>query len=133
MNEQLSNNHDAIFNLTRMDLAVDTVLVNPQNIVYDRSGWFYVTIVSILLLALIGIISLAKSIKSKKKEKYTTPEKILNCFNFSESMKIFTYKSNYLNIFNGIKAICMFWVIFGHLFSVRLKFDVNIAGIPSIV
>jgi peptidoglycan/LPS O-acetylase OafA/YrhL len=25
----------------------------------------------------------------------------------------------------------MFWVILGHLFSVRLKYDVNIAGIPS--
>lgn len=55
-----------------MELAVGTVDVNPQNMVYDRSGWFYFTIVSILLLALIGLIALAKSIKSKKKEKYST-------------------------------------------------------------
>jgi hypothetical protein len=48
-------------------------------------------------------------------------------------MKIFAYKHNYLNIFNGIKTFSMFWVIFGHLFSVRLKYDVNIAGIPAIV
>lgn len=48
-------------------------------------------------------------------------------------MKIFTYKKNYLNIFNGIKAICMFWVVFGHTFTVRLKYNANIAGIPSIV
>lgn len=27
----------------------------------------------------------------------------------------------------------MFWVIMGHLFSVRVKYAVNIAGIPSIV
>jgi len=27
----------------------------------------------------------------------------------------------------------MFWVVFGHLFSLRLKYDVNIAGIPSSV
>ncbi len=59
-------------NITRMELAVGTVDVNPQNMVYDRSGWFYFTIVSILLLALIGLIALAKSIKSKKKEKYST-------------------------------------------------------------
>ena len=25
----------------------------------------------------------------------------------------------------------MMWVIWGHLFSVRLKYNVNIAGIPS--
>lgn len=46
-------------------------------------------------------------------------------------MKIFVYKSNYLNIFNGIKTICMLWVIFGHQFSIRLKNDVNISGIPG--
>jgi hypothetical protein len=46
-------------------------------------------------------------------------------------MKIFTYKQNYLNIFNGVKAIAMFWVILGHSFSVRLKYDVNIGGIGS--
>lgn len=56
---------------------------------------------------------------------------MLQCFNLTESMKIFVYKSNYLNIFNGIKTICMLWVIFGHQFSVRLKYDVNISGIPS--
>lgn len=27
----------------------------------------------------------------------------------------------------------MLWVIFGHLFSVRMKYDVNIAGLPTIV
>lgn len=71
--------------------------------------------------------------RSKKKEKYSAVDKILQTFNYSESMKIFVYKKNYLNIFNGIKAICMFWVIFGHLFSVRLKYDVNIAGLSTIV
>jgi hypothetical protein len=46
-------------------------------------------------------------------------------------MKIFTYKPSYLNIFNGIKVISMLWVIFGHSFSVRMKNNVNIAGMSS--
>lgn len=57
----------------------------------------------------------------------------MQAFSIAESMKIFAYKHNYLNVFNGIKTFSMFWVIFGHLFSVRLKYDVNIVGIPSIV
>jgi peptidoglycan/LPS O-acetylase OafA/YrhL len=52
-------------------------------------------------------------------------------FNPADSLKIFQYKPNYLNVFNGIKTFSMLWVIFGHLFSLRLKYDVNIAGISS--
>jgi hypothetical protein len=133
MNEELVKMKAEIFSALHAELAVGSVDLNPQNYEYERTGWFYFTIITILLLAVIGIISLIRSIRSKKKEKYSTGDKILQSFNYAESMKIFVYKSNYLNIFNGIKSICMFWVIFGHLFSVRLKFDVNIAGIPSIV
>jgi peptidoglycan/LPS O-acetylase OafA/YrhL len=114
-------------------LLVGTVDVNPQDYTYDKSGWFYFTITTILLLAFIGVIALVRSMRSKKKEKYSSADKILQTFNYSESMKIFVYKKNYLNVFNGIKAICMFWVIFGHLFSVRLKYDVNIGGLSTIV
>lgn len=114
-------------------MLVGTVDVNPQDYTYDKSGWFYFTITTILLLAFIGVIALVRSMRSKKKEKYSSADKILQTFNYSESMKIFVYKKNYLNVFNGIKAICMFWVIFGHLFSVRLKYDVNIGGLSTIV
>ena len=72
-----------------------------------------------------SIISFIKGWRNKK-ERYSGVDKVIQSFNISESMKIFTYKSNYLNVFNGIKTICMFWVIFGHQFSVRLKYDVNI-------
>lgn len=58
---------------------------------------------------------------------------MIQSFDPKEALKIFHYKHNYLNVFNGIKTFCMFWVIFGHLFSLRLKYDVNIAGIASTV
>ena len=80
-----------------------------------------------------GLFALWRGKAIKKKERKNLPDKIVQSFDYSESMKIFNYKHNYLNIFNGIKTMCMFWVAFGHLFSVRLKYDVNIAGIPSIV
>ena len=56
---------------------------------------------------------------------------MIQCFSFKDSVKIFKYKHSYLNVFNGIKTICMMWVVFGHLFSIRFQNDVNIAGLGS--
>ena len=55
----------------------------------------------------------------------------IQCFNLKESAKIFSYKRSYLNVFNGIKTICMMWVVFGHLFSIRFQNNVNVAGIGA--
>ena len=107
--------------------------VNPQDIKYDLTGWFYVTIILLCLLFLMGVFACVRGMKGKKKEKKKIQDKIIESFDYHQSIKIFTYKHNYLNIFNGIKTISMLWVIFGHLFSVRLKNDANIAGIPTIV
>jgi len=74
---------EAIFALTRLELAVGTVDVNPQNYVYDKSGWFYFTIVTIILLAIVGLLALFRSMRSKKKEKYTPADKILQSFNYA--------------------------------------------------
>lgn len=111
-------------------LAVGSIDRNPQDYTFETLPWFYFTVTFLLLLLVLSVISVFWAYRQKK-EKYAGLEKVLQCFNFTESMKIFVYKSNYLNIFNGIKTICMLWVIFGHQFSVRLKYDVNISGIPS--
>jgi hypothetical protein len=111
-------------------LAVGSVDVNPQNYTFQTSGWFYFTVTVLALLLCMTVFSQFWSWK-KKKEKYSTVDKIIQSFSLSEGMKIFVYKSNYLNIFNGIKAICMFWVIIGHEFSIRLKYDVNITSIAT--
>jgi branched-subunit amino acid transport protein len=129
LNKELVKNKLLIQSMVGMPLAVGVVDTNPQDYTYEKSGWFYFTVVTIVILVILGIVSLVRF--RKRKEKYSGVAKILQSFDFSESMKIFTYKSNYLNVFNGIKTICMFWVIWGHQFSVRLKFDVNISGIPG--
>lgn len=66
-----------------MELAVGTVDVNPQNYAYDKTGWFYFTITMIILLAVLGLISLFRSMRSKKKEKYSPVDKILQTFNYA--------------------------------------------------
>lgn len=112
-----------------MPLAVGNIDVNPQSQNFETLGWFYFTLVFLSILVILGLVS--TFLGRKKKDKYNGIDKVIQCFSIKESMKIFNYKINYLNIFNGIKTICMLWVILGHLFSVRLKNDVNIAGIPS--
>ena len=104
-------------------LAVGWTEVNPQDIVYPISGWFYAIIIILSLLFLLGIFAWARGRIRKNKEKKGILNKVISSFDYEESMKIFAYKHNYLNIFNGIKTISMLWVIFGHLFSVRLKND----------
>ena len=111
-------------------LAVGSIDVNPQNYTFSYGGWFYFTVITFALLLFMSVFALFWGSR-KKKEKYTALDKVIQSFSLAESMKIFVYKSNYLNIFNVIKALCMFWVIFGHQFSVRLKYDVNISGIPG--
>lgn len=82
------------------------------------------------MFGLLGIVAWALS-KMKVDSKKMFALKMLNTFDYTETMKIFTYKPNYLNVFNGVKTICMFWVIFGHQFSIRLKNTVNISGLAG--
>lgn len=130
MNEGMAQAQPQIIQLIGAPLAVGSVDLNPQNDVFSESGWFYFTLTTVALLLFMSVFSIFWGWK-KKKEKYSQLDKVIQSFSLAESMKIFVYKSNYLNIFNGIKALCMFWVIFGHQFSVRLKYDVNISGIPG--
>lgn len=132
MNEQMSDPkiQAQITALMGAPLAVGSIDLNPQDYTFEKLGWFYFTVTFLAILLFLSAFSVFWSWR-KKKEKYGTLDKVIQCFNITESMKIFVYKSNYLNVFNGIKTICMLWVIFGHQFSVRLKYDVNISGIPS--
>lgn len=132
MNEQMGDPkiQAQITALMGAPLAVGSIDLNPQDYTFETLPWFYFTVTFLAILLFLSLFSVFWSWR-KKKEKYGALDKVLQSFNLTESMKIFVYKSNYLNIFNGIKTICMFWVIFGHQFSVRLKYDVNISGIPS--
>ena len=35
-------------------------------------------------------------------------------------MKIFAARESSLKFFNGIKGLCLFWIILGHSFSIRV-------------
>lgn len=130
MNDNLANENVTKFMTAffKAPLAVGTVDVNPQDFQFSGTYVYYITVTILALLALIAIFSIFWG-QRKKKEKYSKLDKIVESFNPVDGMSIFKYKSNYLNIFNGIKAFCMFWVIMGHLFTVRLKYDVNITSV----
>lgn len=131
MNEKMAELQPMIIGSLGVPLAVGSMDVNSQDYTFETSPWFYVMTIFFCTLIILSIASVWMEWRKKKEKQYSGLDKIVQCFNLPSTMKIFVYKHNYLNIFNGIKTICMFWVIFGHQFSVRLKYDVNIAGIPS--
>ena len=79
-----------------------------------------------ILLVLLTMISTIINRYPKFRDHPSFSMKILGSFNLEESFKIFQHKSNVFNVFNGIKSICMFWVILGHEYSVRLHNNINL-------
>ena len=59
---------------------------------------------------------------------------IFKCFSFTENYsKLFTFKNeddNPYKIFNGIRALSIFWVILGHDYLIRFRLPANINSIP---
>lgn len=72
------------------------------------SATFYITIAILMSLTLLTIIA------SLIKYSQIRHQKRVNYFSIQSSSQIFTYKQNRLNVFNGLKAYSMLWVIFGH-------------------
>jgi len=67
MNEELVKLNPMVQALLGIPLAVGSVEVNPQDHVYDKSGWFYFTIIMLILLVLMGILAFVRGKLTKKK------------------------------------------------------------------
>ena len=67
---------------------------------------FYLTI--IILSLLVGVTLYATLFKSKIK--------LIRAVSLRETLKMFKNKNSDLNIFNGVRAIAMMWVVFGHYY-----------------
>lgn len=67
---------------------------------------FYLTV--IILTSLVGVTLYATLFKPKIK--------LIKAVSLRETLKIFKNKDSDLNIFNGVRAIAMMWVVFGHYY-----------------
>lgn len=59
---------------------------------------------------------------------------VLKCFSFTENLnKLFTIKDDgsAFQIFNGVRALSIFWVIFGHTLLTRYKLASNLADLAT--
>lgn len=60
--------------------------------------------------------------------------KILSSFNLKNSLKIFKYNpDSRLNVLNGVRSMSMFWVIFGHQYSLIIVNTSNILSINELL
>lgn len=67
MNAQLANSSQIIQAVLGVPLAVGSVDVNPQDYTWDKTGWFYLTIILLILLALMGVFALWRGKAIRKK------------------------------------------------------------------
>jgi hypothetical protein len=91
----------------------------PSQFEYGRGGLFYFTVIWLsLMAALVVAASIARLFKK-------TPNKYLNCFALQENLKIFAARESSLTFFNGIRSICLFWIVLGHSVTIRVVDSAN--------
>lgn len=112
-------------------LYVGNVVDNPYEFEFEKKWLFYPIVVIIILLALLTLISTYLNRIPKFRDNPKLGMRLLDSFNLAESFKVFKHKHNVFNVFNGVKGLCMFWVILGHQYSVRLHNDVNAINIDA--
>ena len=67
MNKQLETISPIVKQLVGFPLAVGNIEVNPQDIKYDFSGWFYFTIILLCFLLVMGVFACLRGKFGKKK------------------------------------------------------------------
>ena len=98
---------------------------NNHNQAYPYDWVFFLTI--FLLVFLITMVLISTFVKDFQKHK------IMSAFSLKNSLKIFKLRDNPLNTLNGVRALCMLWVIFGHQYTFVLSFAENILTISDTV
>lgn len=103
---------------------ISKYIESPQDFSPEYGPAFYITVVLLSIFALCVIIATTFSKLSKKVH-------AIGAFSLKKSMHIFEYKEHKFNVFNGIKSLCMMWVILGHMYSVRIQNVVNVLTITD--
>lgn len=103
---------------------VSKYIESPQDFNPAYGPAFYITVVLLSIFALCVIVSTAFSKLAKKVHP-------LGAFSLRKSLHIFEYREHKFNVFNGIKSLCMMWVILGHMYSVRIQNVVNVLTIKD--
>lgn len=86
----------------------------PSEYEYPKGGLFWFTVVWLGLLG--GLVVLATLARALKK----STNKYLNCFALQENLKIFEARESSLTFFNGVRSICLFWIVLGHSVTIRV-------------
>jgi hypothetical protein len=110
---------DTALTLLGMPYRVGLIMDDVQDYRYPFTWVFYLT--AIILLAMFSLTIYATFANSKKK--------MIKAISLKESWKIFNTRDSDLNIFNGVRALAMMWVVFGHYYFNSVTNIVNTMNI----
>jgi hypothetical protein len=118
--------------LRRLNSTFDIYSINShiQDYQVDMDWFSYLTIVIMAAFALAVLWASLRNLKEKK-----SPHRLLDAFDLGSNMSHFKIRQNEdLNIFDGVRAIAMMWVVIGHVFSFYLGSGLeNISNIMPVI
>lgn len=105
---------DGLMIMNKFPLRVNSV-VEPAAYEYEKGGLFWFTVIWLGLLTLSVLLATLFKIFRRGVQ-----NKLVNCFALQENLKIFTMRESSLTFFNGIRCICLFWIVLGHSVTIRV-------------
>lgn len=100
--------------MNKFPLRVYSV-VEPAAYEYEKGPLFWITVVWLSLLTLSVLAATLFKIFRRGVQ-----NKLVNCFALQENLKIFSMRESSLTFFNGIRSICLFWIVLGHSVTIRV-------------
>lgn len=86
--------------------SIHAIFNDIQDYQFPFNWVFYTTIAILSLLAVVTLYA------TLSKSNY----KMIQSVSLQETMKVFKSKDSDLNVFNGVRALAMMWVVFGHYY-----------------
>ena len=120
----ITNSLNTAFNKTGMPFDIYSIASNAQDYEYPMNWLSYLT--TFILIAIAVLVFIATF--GRKKEKGSS--KFVQSFDLVSNMKHFNVREGEdLNVWDGVRALSMMWVVIGHIFSFWLQGVENIASI----
>ena len=118
--EFVASSINSAFQMIKAPISVFYVKSDTENYEFPMNWVSYLTV--FILLAIGFLVVLATTMGYKRKKEH----KIIDSFNVMSNLKHFKVRENEdLNIWDGVRAFAMMWVVIGHTFATWNRGTIN--------